>query len=142
MLMSHVDNARLYRILFYDCPPLEKKAHNPITGKCIDFGKSKQASFRHEFHNELKKRRKVALRLGYLKDNGGWIISPPKTKQLLKGSCAIDDLTEYDVTFDIRQKGVDIKMAPQGYLWVKSPLFGSRTPCGQAVDFNPPSLAG
>ncbi len=110
MLMSHVDNARLYRILFYDCPPLEKKAHNPITGKCIDFGKSKQADFRREFHNELKKRRKVALRLGYLKDNGGWIISPPKTKQILKGSCAISDLTEYDVTFDIRQKGVDIKI--------------------------------
>ena len=27
------DNGRreLYRIFFYDCPPLEKKAHNPVT---------------------------------------------------------------------------------------------------------------
>ena len=27
---------------------------------------------------------------------------------------------------------------PQGYLWVKSSDFDSRTPCGQAVDFTPP----
>jgi len=110
MLMSHVAQARLYRILFYDCPPLDKKAHNPITGKSIDFGKSPQAHFRHEFHTELKKLRKVALRLGYLRDNGGWVISPTKTKELLKRNSQISDLTERDVAFDIRQKGVDIKI--------------------------------
>lgn len=110
MLMSHVDKARLYRILFYDCPPLDKKAHNPITSKSIDFGKSYQANFRNEFHTELKKLRKVALRLGYLKDNGGWLIKPRKTKELLKGTVQVSDLQEHDVTFDIRQKGVDIKI--------------------------------
>jgi len=26
-------------------------------------------------------------------------------------------------------------MAPQRYLWVKRPIFGGRTPCGQPVDF-------
>jgi hypothetical protein len=30
---------------------------------------------------------------------------------------------------------------PQGYLWVKSSSFDRRTPCGQTVDFTPPSLA-
>lgn len=110
MLMSHVDKARLYRILFYDCPPLDKKAHNPITNKSIDFGKSSQANFRNEFHTELKKLRKVALRMGYLKDNGGWLIKPGKTKELLKGKAQVSDLQEHDVTFDIRQKGVDIKI--------------------------------
>ncbi len=34
-----------------------------------------------------------------------------------------------------------IKMDPQRYLWVKSSSFDRRTPCGQAVDFTPPSLA-
>lgn len=39
MLLSHVENEELYRILYYDCPPLDKKAHNPITKKSIDFSK-------------------------------------------------------------------------------------------------------
>lgn len=110
MLMAHVEKENLYRILFYDCPPLEKKAHNPITNKSIDFSKSKPADFRREFHDELKKLRKVALRLGYLKSNDGWIIKPSKTKELLKKKTDICNLTEYDVTYDIRQKGVDIKI--------------------------------
>jgi hypothetical protein len=29
----------LYRIFFYDCPPLEKKMHWPISKKAIDFAK-------------------------------------------------------------------------------------------------------
>ena len=33
----------LYRIFFYDCPPLDKKLHNPITNKAVDFSKSKEA---------------------------------------------------------------------------------------------------
>ncbi len=110
MLMRHVEKERLYRILFYDCPPLEKKAHNPVTRKSIDFGKSPQAQFRHAFHEELKKRRKVALRLGYLADSGDWLISPAKTKALLRNDCQVTDLTADDVSFDIRQKGVDIKI--------------------------------
>ena len=110
MVMKHVENARLYRIFFYDCAPLDKKAHNPITSKSIDFGKSQQAEFRSSFHDELKKLRKVALRFGYLKDNGGWLIKPSVTKSLLRRDIKIDDISQDDVKFDIRQKGVDIKI--------------------------------
>lgn len=110
MLMSHVKNAKLYRILFYDCSPLDKKAHNPITNKCIDFGKSNQAKFRNECHAELKKLRKVALGLGYLKASNDWLIKTDMTKQLLNGRINVDNLKENDVTFDIRQKGVDMKI--------------------------------
>jgi len=31
----------LYRVLYYDCYPIDKKAHNPITKKTIDFKQSK-----------------------------------------------------------------------------------------------------
>src|SRR5581483_10625071 len=55
----------LYRIFFYDCPPLTKKVHNPITGKSVDFSKTSTATWRTAFHDELRKLRKVALRLGY-----------------------------------------------------------------------------
>ena len=110
MLLKHVEKERLYRILYYDCPPLEKKAHNPITGKSIDYSKSDHARFRWEFYEELKKLRKVALRMGYLKDSGHWVIRPLPTKELLKGGKTIQQLTEKDVFFDMEQKGVDIKI--------------------------------
>ena len=110
MLLKHVEKEKLYRILYYDCPPLEKKAHNPITGKSIDFSKSKTAQFRLQFYEELKKLRKVALRMGYLKDSGHWLIRPLPTKELLKRGKTIQQLTEKDVFFDIEQKGVDIRI--------------------------------
>lgn len=75
---------RLYRIFVYDCPPLSKKAHHPITGKPIDFNKHPSAIFRQEWHRELVKRRSVALRLGYLAERlGRWVIRPKQTKHLL-----------------------------------------------------------
>lgn len=46
------DKDQLYRIYFYDCPPLHKKLHHPITNKAIDLGKSPTAIFRTAFHYE------------------------------------------------------------------------------------------
>ncbi|MEO9806695.1 MAG: NYN domain-containing protein [Reichenbachiella sp.] len=100
----------LYRIFYYDCLPLIKKAHNPVSKKAIDFSKSDAASFRLNFFEELKKKRKIALRLGYLKSTNNWIISPERTKALLKGIISIDDLEERDVSFQIQQKSVDMKI--------------------------------
>jgi len=34
----------LYRIFFYDCPPLDKKLHNPITQKSVDYSIGGMAS--------------------------------------------------------------------------------------------------
>ena len=48
------NNNELYRIFFYDCSPFDKRMHNPVSGKSIDFGKSKEALFRNELHNQLK----------------------------------------------------------------------------------------
>ncbi len=100
----------LYRIFYYDCLPYNKKQHNPISGKLIDFSKTEQYDFKIAFLEELKKKRKVALRLGVLSDNNKWIITPSKTKELLKGNIKVEDLTENDVKFDLVQKGVDIKI--------------------------------
>ncbi len=61
----------LYRIFYYDCPPLDKKAHNPVTKKAIDFSQTPLAAWRLQFLEELKKLRKVAIRLGYLNDRQG-----------------------------------------------------------------------
>jgi uncharacterized LabA/DUF88 family protein len=58
----------------------------------------------------LKKLRKVALRLGHLSDGNSWVINPSKTKELLQQKIKISDLTDKDVTYLVRQKGVDMKI--------------------------------
>lgn len=99
-----------YRILFYDCPPLEKKLHNPVTGKSLVLAKSEEALFRNELHTALRTKRKVALRLGKIADYGAWQLKPKKLKQLLKGELSVDALTESDVYYDMKQKGVDMRL--------------------------------
>lgn len=107
----HVGNDNyLYRIFYYDSVPFDKRLHNPISGKVIDFAKSDQAKFRNEFFEELKKKRKVALRLGYLRESKNWLIRPRLTKELFKKNIAVDDLKEDDVFYELRQKGIDIKI--------------------------------
>ncbi len=101
----------LYRIFFYDCPPLEKKVHNPVTKKAVDFSKSGTAIWRHAFHDELRKLRKVALRLGYLNERmGHWSIRPEKVKALFNGTITVGGLTELDVLYSVQQKGVDMRI--------------------------------
>ena len=109
MCMSHVSDTELYRILVYDCAPLEKKAHHPITNKSVDFSKLPGSKFRLALHDQLKRLRKVALRLGYLRGHN-WTIKQNATKKLLKGEITVSDLQHHDVEFDIDQKGVDMKI--------------------------------
>lgn len=111
MFMSHVEGEELYRIFFYDCPPLEKKLLHPLSGKTLDFGVSDVAKFRRAIHSELSKKRKVALRLGTVRDTPGhWNIDPAKLKGLLKGTLGLKDLNTRDVTPELRQKGVDMRL--------------------------------
>lgn len=99
----------LYRIFFYDCPPVEKKMHNPISKKSIDFGKSQEAIFRRELHERLKRKRKLALRLGTLA-HAEWILKPSVQTDLLKNKKQFNTLAEDDVILNVRQKGVDMRI--------------------------------
>lgn len=60
------------RIYYYDCLPIDKRTHNPISGKFIDFAKT-----------EIYK---------------------------LKGDITIRDLTGDDIFYEMRQKGIDMKI--------------------------------
>lgn len=115
MCLKHLTQAKgeifdLYKIFYYDCLPYHKKQHNPLTGKAIDFSKTEQYKFQQAFFEELKKKRKVALRLGILEDRNHWIIKPEKTKELLLRKISVNDLTENDIHFDFTQKMVDMKI--------------------------------
>ena len=74
MAMKHVgERNTLYRIFYYDCYPLDKKYHNPISKRSVDFRHTEEYDFKMKMINALKRKRKVALRMGTLKDNGKWL---------------------------------------------------------------------
>lgn len=111
MAMRHVGkNNTLYRIFFYDCPPIDKKVHNPVSKRMFDFSKTDEYRFRMELLEALKRKRKVALRIGTLKDNHNWQIYSGRVKELLTGKKKLEDLTEKDVFLDVQQKGIDMKI--------------------------------
>ena len=64
--IKHIDQEKekLYRIFFYNCPPLKIKKHHPITNQLIDFSKTSLAIFSNELHKEIAQLRNFALRLG------------------------------------------------------------------------------
>ena len=103
---------RLHRILFYDCPPMEKRAHLPISGKAVNFAKEPKAQFRREFHEALKRQPNVALRLGRLdEENARWVLRDPEVlTRLLKSKVALDDLTDDHFRYHAAQKGVDTRI--------------------------------
>lgn len=117
LCMSHLYDRKtrkresdLYRILFYDCPPLDKKAHYPVSRKSIDFRKTDTFKFRTELHTEVKKLRKVALRLGHLRDGDGWTLKPHATKDLIAKRLTSKDLADEHFSYEVQQKSVDMKI--------------------------------
>ena len=103
------DRNELYRILCYDCPPFEGNSQNPITKKNVNFSKTDQAKWRNELHASLLQMRSVAIRRGVLSP-GGWFIPEMETKHLLRGDLKLENLTESNVQFELRQKQVDMKL--------------------------------
>lgn len=107
---SHVGNQNyLYRIFYYDCFPLNKRIHNPISKKCVNFEKSKEAIFKKQLLDELRKKRKVALRLGQLKDSD-WQFYPNVVKDIIAGKKDKSNLQDGDIYYEMHQKGIDMKI--------------------------------
>ena len=101
----------LYRIFYYDCPPMEKKVYHPWTKKQVDFSKTDLFEWTNKFLNELKKKRKFALRLGKLADaQAHYSLRPDILKKLCNKTIEFDDLTENDFSINVEQKGVDMKI--------------------------------
>ncbi len=106
------DPERLYRIFFYDCPPITKRLHHPITGRSVNLEKSTTAIFRNDLHNQLRKTRNVALRLGSLDEaNARWTLKKPEQlKKLISGKITHANISENDVIYHAQQKSVDMKI--------------------------------
>ncbi len=105
------EKAELYRIFYYDCPPVSKKVYHPLTKTQIDLGKSSHYGWMNKFFEELKKKRKFALRLGRLSEEQcHYLLSAETIKKLCSGRIKVEDLKPDDFKIDIIQKGVDMKI--------------------------------
>ncbi len=100
----------LYRIFYYDCPPLQTTVYHPLVGN-VNFGKMATYTWTLDFFDELKKRRKVALRMGRLSDVGAhFALRPSAVKRLCSKKISVDDLSQDDFQISFKQKGVDMRM--------------------------------
>ncbi|RVT41697.1 NYN domain-containing protein [Sphingobium algorifonticola] len=103
------ETSHLYRVFFYDCAPLTKKVHRPVSKRSLDLSKTETALFRIAVHEHLKTVRKVALRLGRLNDDFIWRPKPEAMKKwLLDTANFVPDDTDFEL--DVVQKGVDMRL--------------------------------
>lgn len=101
----------LYRIFYYDCPPTAKRIYHPLLKRQVDLSKTELYTWMEQFLDELKKKRKFALRLGKLaEEQAYYTIRPEIIKKLCNGTCQFAELKEADFSIIIDQKGVDMKI--------------------------------
>lgn len=105
------EHSELYRIFYYDCPPVDKNVFHPLKRTSVNFKKHPTYLWMREFLETLKTKRKLALRLGFLAaDEAVYNLKPDVVKKLLNGSKELSNLTESDFSLSMLQKGVDMKI--------------------------------
>lgn len=104
------ERALLYRSFFYDAKPYLGKEHRPVSGRSIDYARSDEARFRLALHDKLRRMSHMAVRLGEVRRERGWILREEAQKRLLKGEITVTDLTDDDFTPGLRQKAVDMRI--------------------------------
>lgn len=101
----------LYRIFYYDCPPIGKKVYHPVLKRTVDFARTPMYLWMNEFLKSLSSKRKTALRLGVLdEEQARFELKYEVLKQLFNGKRTFDSLTEDDMVIKIDQKRVDMKI--------------------------------
>lgn len=108
---SKKEEVELYKIFYYDCPPMKKVLYHPFLSKQIDLSKTDMYKWMNDFLDEMKRQRKVAVRLGALADEQAkYILKSDVLKHLCNGKKSWTDISESDFILDVRQKGVDMKI--------------------------------
>ena len=113
MTLEYGDRS-LYRIFFYNCPPLEngtfkqpRDEHNTVFSR-----KHPSNVWMSDFHAALGEKRKVAMRMGELRSaNAHYNLKQESLKKLLKGELTTTDLGQEDFTLvGLKQSGVDMRI--------------------------------
>ncbi|TBR42796.1 NYN domain-containing protein [Marinomonas agarivorans] len=116
--IKHIDSKKgehLYRIYYYDCPPLSHKVHHPLTNQLIDFSKSAISQYNKALHTALLHQPYVASRMGHLSStNNEWgFIRKDKNhnfNNLIRGMINSQNIEPDNISLKPIQKGVDMKL--------------------------------
>lgn len=119
LVSKHQQNCEreLYRVFYYNAPPIDKQIQMPLpavpghNGKPTkNFKVEPDYLFNTELHKLLVRKRKFALRMGKLSKHGEWRINTHDLKDLLDGTKNFEDLTNDNFHYAVTQKGVDSKI--------------------------------
>ena len=111
LLHNKHESRKLHRIFYYDCPPSAKKVFHPLLNRTVDLRNTPVYQWQTDFLEELRKKRKFALRLGELSEEAiQYTLNYDAVKKLVNGSMQISALTEKDFRLEITQKGVDMRI--------------------------------
>lgn len=105
------DPRDLYRIFYYDCPPMKRKMKHPLDGEEVDFSKGSKTKWANDFFYNLSTKIKVAIRKGELAEGvASYSLTKQALEELLTRKRTVDDLNKRDFFVDVRQKGVDMRI--------------------------------
>lgn len=101
----------LYRIFYYDCPPMTRTLKHPLTGKDIDCNLHPGTKWSHDFYRCLSEKYRTALRMGDLAETtASYVLRDTVLSDLISGAKTISTLSESDFRIDVKQKGVDMRV--------------------------------
>lgn len=111
-LHAKQENGReLYRVFYYDCPPVATTVRNPITGLTDNLATRPTYKWTEKFFEELIYKKMFAIRRGRLtKPLTGYILTPQAQKKFFNGQLNVTTLQQSDLRLDIGQKGVDMRL--------------------------------
>ena len=101
-------NESLLRIFFYDCEPLNREIIHPISGERFNPADTASAKWRMSFFAELRRNRKMTLRLGQHQFCDEWKLNREPLAKMLANKSIGQALAPEDVSYSSRQKGVDL----------------------------------
>ena len=111
LLKDKYEDRNLYRIFYYDCPPSDKVVYHPFTCKSINLKQSDEYVWMNSFISELRKLRKVALRMGRMSEDGAqYQLKYEILKKLFRHEITLQDIKEEDFQLNFKQKGVDMRI--------------------------------
>lgn len=113
--MLHISEPKeprdLYRIFYYDCPPMTRKLKHPLTGEEIDYSAGSGTKWTNDLYSELACKRKIALRMGELAENvASFKLKDAAMSEILSGKRDASQLVKSDFYLDVKQKGVDMRI--------------------------------
>lgn len=99
----------IYRIFYYDAPPLERIGKTPL-GTEVDFSASSTAEKMKQRFEPLRTTPYIGLRLGRTAWHNDWALATGALSDLLKGTKSLAKLCDADFIPNIKQKAVDMKI--------------------------------